>query len=176
GVVPVLRKLPGVRAVLFDLYGTLFISGSGGVTAPKADGRPEALDLAFTNAGLVVHSDDAGRIGVELLDENIRSDHAAARERGKEFPEVDIVDIWFRVARALADGKLLDEAPTEEQVRLFSVEVECTTNPVWPMPGLKETLLALNSAGISLGVISNSQFITPLLFDALLDATLPDLG
>ena len=49
-------------------------------------------------------------------------------------------------------------------------------NPVWPMPGLERVVESLSSAGMQLGIISNAQFFTPLLFPALTGSTLAELG
>ena len=42
-------RLAGVRAVIFDVYGTLFVSGSGDIDASGAS--PAALDDALAGAG-----------------------------------------------------------------------------------------------------------------------------
>ena len=47
GVEPVLKELPGIRAVVFDVYGTLLISGSGDVgtvAAAPADAFAQACE------------------------------------------------------------------------------------------------------------------------------------
>ena len=40
GVSPVLRELPAIRAVMFDIYGTLLISASGDIDADASSNRP----------------------------------------------------------------------------------------------------------------------------------------
>ena len=44
------------------------------------------------------------------------------------------------------------------------------------MPGLKETLAAIRERGLLLGIVSNAQFYTPLLFEAFLGAPPDELG
>jgi putative hydrolase of the HAD superfamily len=58
----------------------------------------------------------------------------------------------------------------------MAVEFEARMNPIWPMPDMEETLDSLKSREFELGIISNSQFYTPIAFEALADRTLQDLG
>ena len=48
-------------------------------------------------------------------------------------------------------------------------------NPVWPMPGVAETLQTLRRRGKVLGVVSNAQSFTPRLF-AVAGGELEDFG
>ncbi len=95
GETPVLRKLQGVRAVLFDVYGTLFISASGEVGTTRQAACESALAGAFEAVGI----DAAGFAGegVELLFKLIEDSHAESRKAGVDHPEVDIVEIWRQV-------------------------------------------------------------------------------
>ena len=93
-----------------------------------------------------------------------------------EFPEVDIRRIWHAtVSRLLAAGEISGDLQEVRLLRL-AVEYECRVNPVWPMPGLKELIAALAGKGVILGLISNAQFMTPLLFDAFLGGSPAALG
>jgi putative hydrolase of the HAD superfamily len=58
----------------------------------------------------------------------------------------------------------------------LAVEYECRSNPTWPMPGAAETLRALRERKLYVGIISNAQFFTPLLFPAHLEQSLESLG
>ena len=138
---PRLAPLPWIRAVLFDLYGTLFVSGAGDVGATAETPAEPRLPAA------------------------IRSHHEAARAAGIEHPEVDLLAIW----RDLAGG---DEALAEAR----AIDCEWMVNPVWPMPGAADMLRALRDQGVLLGIVSNAQFFTPPLFEALLGADAAALG
>jgi putative hydrolase of the HAD superfamily len=155
-----LKSLDGIRAVLFDVYGTMVISGSGdiGTTAPidKSDVLRSALCACGADAEISEQQ-------LAKFLQAISDSHAASRERGIEFPEVDIVAIW----RSVVDSV---------EPRQLAVEFEVRTNPVWPMPILCECLAGLVAAEFKLGIISNAQFYTPLLFPALLDRSLEALG
>jgi putative hydrolase of the HAD superfamily len=56
------------------------------------------------------------------------------------------------------------------------VEYEARVNPVWPMPGLRSVLGDLRRQGLALGILSNAQFYTPLLFECFLGADARALG
>ncbi len=137
---PRTQRLPGIRAILFDVYGTMFVSASGDIETSH-------------------HADPS-------FDEEIRRRHRRARRRGVVFPEVDVRRVWRSVR-----GNTSAQA-----VERFAVERECRMNPVWPMPGLQRVLAALRARGLLLGIVSNAQFFTPLLFPALLRETLEQAG
>jgi putative hydrolase of the HAD superfamily len=175
GVSPRLSRLEGLRAVLFDVYGTLLISASGDIAAGQGKSSAGAFRAALAQAGLRVGTDDAVD-GAELMVQAIHKAHVTRREEGIEYPEVDMLEIWRQVLDALPPEVLAGAGVSEEQIQRLAVEYECRVNPVWPMPGLKETLAALREQGVILGIVSNAQFYTPLLFEALLQATPEALG
>ncbi|HEB78413.1 MAG TPA: HAD family hydrolase [Methylothermaceae bacterium] len=159
-----LVPLPDLQAVLFDIYGTLFISAAGDIGVGLAVDGDSAFRAALEAVGL------PARGGAELLTRAIEAEHARKRAAGIDHPEVDIVAIWHTV---LAQMELSAPEPT---LRRLALEYELRVNPVWPMPGLAETIDALRCRGLRLGVISNAQFFTPLLFPALLGRSLAQLG
>jgi len=92
GVAPVLAPLAGIRAVFFDLYGTLLISASGDIGTNPSDGKAAAFSAALAAVG--IRTDCAGEEGVRLLKETITGQLALARTGGVDYPEVDIVGVW----------------------------------------------------------------------------------
>ena len=169
GVEPRLERLDGVRAVLFDVYGTLVISGSGDVGTQAAEDRSDAFRAAAQAAGLSATVD--GDAGVDALRAAIDDDHAAAKARGVDYPEVDIREIW-RAALA----RLGAAAPDDSTLERLAVEYECRTNPTWAMPHAADVLRELETRGPLLGIVSNAQFFTPHLFPAHLGDTLEGFG
>ncbi len=169
GVEPVLDKLPGLRAVLFDVYGTLVTSACGEVGTASEEGRADAAEDALAAVGLRA----SGRGGevVAALHEAIRRSHASSRSQGVEHPEVDIVEIWRRLV-----AELREDTAAEIDFEQLAVEYEARTNPTWPMPDLRECLERLRRRGLRLGLVSNAQFFTPELFPALVGAGLAGLG
>lgn len=174
GVDPVLTKLKGIRVVLFDVYGTLLISGSGDVGTTDVDSRPAAFSDALEAIGIDYKGENEE--GVARLGETIREHHARSRAREIEFPEVEIRNVWQEVLAGLADaGRIAPGARDADATRL-ALEYEMRTNPVWPMPNCLETLRALSTGGLQLGIVSNAQVFTRLLFPALLGASLAEIG
>ena len=176
GETPRLRPISGVRAVVFDLYGTLLVSSAGGLRSGDEKTRDAAVRQALRCADLPLDSAATGL--AKLLDEAIERGMAKRKEDGIDFPEVEIREVWQAVVDGLEGAGLLRlPIPADpELIERIVVAYECATNPVWPMPEVIETLAALNDRTIRLGIVSNAQFYTPLIFPALLDRDLTDLG
>ena len=181
-----------VKAVLFDLYGTLFISASGGLDAAGLSVEDEEPDKAQRRGESAPRVGENRRAGLrdaslaaslsELLKtygisgdplsvllrfrERILGEHERMRKEGVDFPEVRIEEVWKDV---LEMGRV-------ERARRFAVEFECLVNPVWPMPYARALIEELHEAGVLLGIVSNAQFFTPLLFRAFFDAAEVELG
>jgi len=167
GQTPVLPRLTGVRAVLFDLYGTLFISASGEVGTSRESASDAALLEALDAIG--AHPDRAVGPVVGCFFDVIERSHDASRRAGIQYPEVDIVEVWRQVLGELARRGVLDERTWERaELERLAVEYEARANPVWPMPGLEGCLRSLRERRLLLGIISNGQFYTHKLFPALL--------
>lgn len=176
-VVSRLDTLHAVKAVLFDVYGTLFASGSGDVGTAAATDTAEAMTEALEAARYEGDLKTAGKLGKDRLKAEILEWHAASRAAGIEFPEVDITKIWKKVIEGLRkDGVLNPPRLDIEPIRQLALEYECLVNPVWPMPEALETLRRLKQQGMVLGIVSNAQFYTPLLFSAFFEQTLEDIG
>jgi len=163
--------LEGIQAVLFDIYGTLLISASGDIGTARAYSDAGAALTAMRRAGAIPAGFRIEADADALLEDTIRAQHAVSRGRGIEFPEVDITQVWRD-----AIAKLGLPALRDDHLRRVAVEHECLTNPVWPMPGIDETLTALSVSGCRLGIVSNAQFYTPLTIEALAGRALEDLG
>jgi putative hydrolase of the HAD superfamily len=154
----------GIRAYLFDVYGTLFTSASGdiGILASQAQERPEDERIRELLAPFGP--------GAALPDLVRRFTAAATAEherlRGKTaWPEIDVRQIWAAILRV-----------PEEKAAEFSLRFELAVNPVYPMPGLADTIHKLRTAGFPLGLVSNAQFFTPRLFTAFLGGPPGTLG
>ncbi len=159
-----------IRAALLDVYGTLFISAAGDI-ATRSEAPPDRVVAAAAAVGWLIAPAVAASLAGACRRE-VERRHAAGRARGVRYPEVLAFDVWAEVLRAHG----CPFADAARAVRMFAIEVECRINPVWPMPGAKEALDRLHARGIRLGIVSNAQPFTPLLFDALLGCTPADLG
>jgi putative hydrolase of the HAD superfamily len=165
------RKIGGVRAVLFDIYGTLFTSSAGdiGVNDGYPRGNLDALALEYAPR----------YTGEELKNyfrEAVLKRHEGAYAR-TPYPEVRVEEIWAAFLGPSAGERPGDpgdkEGPGPEELAL---RYELAVNPVYPMPGARELLRRLRMAGRVLGIISNAQFFTPLLFNAFLGGPPEELG
>ena len=152
-----------IRCILFDVYGTLFISASGDISIAREQSRQtqhlkNLLDrYQIKKKPEIVLNDFFSVIDIE---------HKRLRKTGVDFPEVEIDRIWTRVL----------EIDDHDAVRDFAVEFELIVNPVYPMPNLEKMLLGCKKSKILLGIISNAQFFTPYLFYWFLDSSLESLG
>lgn len=168
GATPRLKRLSGIKAVVFDVYGTLFMSASGDIgLTTETEVMSDAMAAALQSEGIVTAP--SMRLATRWR-ELVREDQAHAREEGVAFPEVEVREIWKRLL-----GKC-DLTLSEEAIARVAIRHESLVNPVWPMPDTLSTLLALRDLGFLMGIISNAQFYTPPVFEALLEHSLESLG
>lgn len=182
------EPLSGIRAVLFDIYGTLVISASGDIGLAGEQDESGAFRAALAATGI----EPPQNAGPAALKDAIRRFHALQKAAGVEFPEVDIVAMWQEVMDGDENGGGAPDVPLPHAcaevnrdtgrsrhgplMERLAVEYECRVNPVWPMPGLEQVLKELNSRGLVLGIVSNAQFYTPLMLEAFLGMPLSRFG
>ncbi len=152
-----------IRCILFDIYGTLFISASGDIgVARKQSQKKQKLEQLVIKYKISKTPDTL----LKDLFSAIEKKHEELREKGTDYPEVNIVDIWMNVLNN----------SNSDMIREFAVEFEMIVNPVYPMPNLKETLSACKKQKIVMGIISNAQFYTEYLFNWFLDSDIENIG
>lgn len=151
-----------VKAVLFDVYGTLFISASGDLGGIRDEGFISNGENNFpeTRKALVTLMTDFGsHLSPEKLLRvyagAIENEHHRLKERGLKYPEVQVDRIWKKIL----GFKDLSRA------RRFALGFELIINPVYPMPHAGRLINKVREAGLKMGIISNAQFYTPLLFE-----------
>ena len=164
GGTPADGRLTGpIQAFLFDIYGTLFISGCGDIGGAEANTPiTSALTEVLRKFRIETSLPDLTR----QLHRKIRDEHQRKQAHGTAYPEIDIFSIWQAILGW----------PDERRVRAFALAYEWAVNPCYPMPGLDHTLRVLRGRGLSLGLVSNAQFFTPLLFEWFLGAPAQELG
>ncbi len=159
------QPLPGIRAVLFDIYGTLLISASGDLACNRPEAEGESIVAALRSVGLSAPARGEGiaRVRREYIDE----DHRRLKAAGVEYPEIDILSVW---RRTLWHERMLKAATGRESLDLarLAIEYELRVNPVWPMPQSEACLTALQRSRRTLGIVSNAQFLTREIWQALL--------
>ena len=152
-----------IQCVLFDIYGTLFISGSGDISvAQKTSPAARSLQQLVQRFNIRKKPRD---LTVELF-RAIEDEHRRLRNDGIDYPEIKIDQLWKQIL----------ESDDLDSVRRFAIEYELIVNPVFPMPNLDKTLTACKEQNLTMGLISNAQFFTPLLFEWFLHATPEDIG
>ncbi len=172
GETPRLAPLPGLRGVVFDIYGTLIISAAGDISLAGDGDDDSAMRRAIALGSGHPLTPEMTRL-TESYRRHIQTRQEERREHGVAYPEVEIREIW----RDLLTEWGHPAATDPDAIERIAVAYEVAVNPVWPMPGLDGTLTALREAGLALGIVSNAQFYTPPLFPAFLDGrTLSDLG
>jgi len=175
GLSPGIEPLEGVRAVLFDVYGTLLMSGSGEVGTALESSSEAAMFAALAAAGCAPR-ENAGRRGVELMQHDIRAAHERMKAEGVDFPEINILETWEEILRSLKRENFVAADSDGVDLERLAVEYECRANPVWPMPGFPQVLSELMHKGMRLGIVSNAQFYTPLMIEALAGKSVEQLG
>ncbi|MCG8453409.1 MAG: HAD hydrolase-like protein [Spirochaetales bacterium] len=167
GLPPQLTPIRGIRALLFDVYGTLLISGQGEVgsdasQSPSSKPLPHELDFLTS-----VCSQAEIRNG--LLQE-IHKEHKRLKTIGVDFPEVEIRDIWKRMVQ-----KCSPKQPSQDWEQL-ALAYELSTNPTWSMPGFPEIFFHFKLTELRLGIVSNAQFYTRPILETLGEHSLESLG
>lgn len=140
---------PRIRAVLFDVYGTLLDASSGDGISPE---------VALAGIMPATHP--------ELLRDLRRAVQSAHAASPFPHPEVDIREMW---------AQLLPAWP-EEEIEQFAREVEDRLTPAVEMRGAIVTLRGLASAGVTMGIISNAQFYTARVMERCLGGSFEQLG
>ncbi len=162
-VLPDLSKIQRFSAMLFDIYGTLLISGAGEIGFDRrSTGRVDGMGRLLRRYGI---NNTPDRLA-DALHRAIERAHDISRQQGIDYPEVDIVRIWQQVLG-------IDDIT---RVKNFALEYELIVNPVYPMPGLEELLSACKTQNMPMGIISNAQFYTAYVVERFLGATLEERG
>jgi len=152
-----------MQCILFDVYGTLFISGSGDISIARQQSQQtrnieNLLDKyqIYKNRKTILNDFFVA----------IESEHERLKKQGIDFPEIEVDQIWKRVL----------DITDLDTVRSFAVEFELLVNPVYPMPNLDRMLSICKHSNVLMGIISNAQFFTPYLFEWFFDSSPEDLG
>ena len=172
-VTPRVQALPGIKAVVFDIYGTLLCSGIGDISVDQATDRDPALRGAMEAVGLEVAR---GKRVREKWVQEVRLHQHVRNQQGITYPEIDIRRVWETfLGKVQAEGLVAGDLNAVDLTRV-SVEYECRVNPAWLMPGFQAILDTLKAAYFRLGIISNAQFFTPPLLEVLSGKSLESLG
>ena len=134
-----LTSPPRIRAVIFDIYGTLVIAPPGAVKPdPTFDPSLNSILESFGHPAV-------GDSPTSTLHQTVTRHHAGS---AGGHPEVDLREIWREIL-----GTHVDTTPLVQAI-------EDAWHPCQPMPGAPEILRLLAARGILLGILSNAQVNT----------------
>lgn len=177
-------KAKGVKAVIFDIYGTLVISSSGDIMQDRYDAS--MFRQALQSAGFQILVPEQQLMDIyPIFEQEVLARKEKAKASGIPFPELNIVEIWEKTLKKAETFGLI-AGVSGADFKLFTFVFELSSNRVWPMPGVKEMLQSLKEKGYPLGIVSNAQFYTPVMMnyflyerikaDEFLDGFEPDLS
>ena len=167
-VSPELKYGQDIEAFIFDIYGTLLISASGDID--KAEVSTHHLKSALDAANIEILNGQEKEVNERLktiLDDflaEIRDYLEVNRAEDALYPEVNILGIWEEVLSKAVERKWI-RMKTESDLQYMTFIFELLSNHVYPMPGMKEVVHRLQEAGKVLGIVSNSQFYTPMIMN-----------
>jgi putative hydrolase of the HAD superfamily len=168
---PAISNPENIKAIIFDIYGTLLVSASGDIEQAEISGNN--LKTALREAGYAfsdpaIESDD--KLTADLLSRFVKLIHQhqeTQHQNGTPFPEVDIRKVWEDLVEYAVKSKILVQEKNADPVKLTFI-FELLSNQVWPMPGMKEIIGYLHDKGYPLGIVSNAQFYTPVMMNFFL--------
>lgn len=166
--------LKGVRAVIFDIYGTLIHYWNDRFSHP--DDKQAFLQTVFRKtADRFNFTDILIKIDPEKAPEEtlanfyhglILMKHEELQKRGKNYPEVEIEQIWNVILSILINnGYDFDTnaiGTREETARCIAYFYNYHALERGFFEGVVDALATLKKQGMKLGIVSNAQFYTPL--------------
>jgi putative hydrolase of the HAD superfamily len=157
-----------IKAVIFDIYGTLLISSSGDID--QASLSSENMKTAMQAGGFDLEKcqPDTCSFLLEQLHEKIKDQHETLKQNGHPYPDVDIFKVWTGMF-ASAEEKGLLKLNGKESWADTIIVFELLSNRVYPMPGMKEILLWIKEKELPMGIVSNAQFYTPVIMNYFLN-------
>jgi putative hydrolase of the HAD superfamily len=165
-------RLGGIKAVIWDIYGTLVRTESGDISSSIKD-RAGALqvfstiieefgfDCAFKN----IKGPPEKWMLERYLDRIDKADRAK-RRKGEKFPEVRIERIWQDIIESLArrgykpDLARFGEIENLAQAVAYHFDLVISNTSLYR--GAARVVRELNRRGFIQGIISNAQFYTPI--------------
>lgn len=173
---PSLQAITDIEVIAYDFYGTLFISGVGDIGIDDGNINADLLTEILENSGIEILDNSTGSEGFKIYNQVVDEQIQNLKKKGIEYPEPDIRTVWKDVLDRMKDQDLIQYSDGDSIQDIVSVEFEARMNPVWPMADTVETLNHFKNQGFTQGIISNSQFYTPIVLEALTDQSLDDLG
>ncbi len=163
GAIASYKRDESIKALIFDIYGTLIISASGDIMQAGYDASMFKRALDASGFEILVPEADLMAIH-KLFEEEVTTGKAEAKTAGAPFPELNIIEIW-RKTLTRAEEQGIVKGMNQADLRLFTFIFELSSNQVWPMPKMNEAIEGLKAKGYPLGIVSNAQFYTPVMMN-----------
>lgn len=157
--VPKMKKNGSIKAIFFDIYGTLLISASGDIDQTEFSLRN--LKKAFIEGGyrLKMQNDAAWSHMAHEYKAILNRQLADNKSATKPYPEIDIRQVWQALATFGQKANYLDITESTDPDKAI-IAYEILSNKVFPMPGMQDILSFFQSTGLPMGIVSNAQFYT----------------
>lgn len=160
-----LYKTDTLKAVVFDIYGTLLVSASGDIT--ESDQNVMNLQHALIESGYIIF-DDIPEGAFDFMLEDFRytilEHHKKRKSDNIPYPEINIKEVWGDVLKRAINKLWIAEGDNSCRDQ-FVVTFEVFSNRVFPMPGMQGIIYHFQNQKIPLGIVSNAQFYTPLIMN-----------
>ena len=170
-----LKKLNGIKAVIFDVSGTLLTASTHLKIIPEPS---EDYDQSIIDAleGADFDILDVNEKFSEIYIGHLRAHYDIRAAEGITYPEVNICDVWQDYLNELFSNGSIDGDITERSIMKLIMRHECNVAPVWPQKNILQAIRTIQDSGISLGTIATAQFYTPIVMEALFQNSLDTLG
>ncbi|HZK08411.1 MAG TPA: HAD family hydrolase [Bacteroidales bacterium] len=171
-VAPRLDKIDGIKAIIFDIYGTLVVSASGDID--QIDLSQQNMRTALEEADYLLPENNPKKgeaVVAELLQkftDTLRKHQQQLRDAGVPFPETDIRLVWDEWLKYALDSAYITTNGASDITRLTFV-FEMLSNKIHPMPDMLEVLHYFHDRKYPLGIVSNAQFYTPVMMNYFID-------
>ncbi|MDR1890686.1 MAG: HAD family hydrolase [Puniceicoccales bacterium] len=170
-----MKKLSDIRAVIFDVYGTLFTTKSSHSSLPESGTQFDGIIVeALEEADFDVFEHDVSLSNLYM--EHIRAHYGIRQAEDIAYPEINICDVWQDFLNELFVDGIIDGDLTERSIRRVIMCYECKVNPVWPVKRSLEFIRNLQDNDVYSGIIATAQFYTPTIMEILYQNSLETLG
>jgi len=163
---PDIKTFKDIKAIIFDIYGTLIISASGDLD--KATITVGNLTKALNQGGFFWSDNNSEKDfgeGLLILFQNTIIEHQQKlKQKGHPYPEVDIIKVWEQCIKVSVKNRWIIKN-SNSSIKILTAVFEILSNPVWPMPGMHTVLQTLKAKNTPIGVVSNAQFYTPIIMN-----------
>ena len=169
-----LTKQHGVEAVIFDVYGTLvdYWSSRYEDTEEKQAYlltifKKTSDYFGFTETLVKIDPDTAPEVTLSNFYHGlILMKHEELQTRGKNYPEVQIEQIWNVILSLLGNNGFVFDTDTyesnEEGAKCIAYYYNFFALDRGFFEGVVDALQQLKKSGMKLGIVSNAQFYTPI--------------